>query len=198
VLVSFNSDSDELARRMNMEAAKAVRYGGLSPEEALKLVTLNPARQLRIDHRVGSLEKGKDADFAVWNGDPLSAFTRCEQTFVDGVRRYLRSEEAELHPQVMRARAELIAKATTAADARGGPAAGGEGGGGGGRGMRGGRGRAPTLLERMLEDRENTIWLRIARGLDPIPTKQGDCGCGVLSNPATPDSVPVADAVSTN
>ena len=69
--------------------------------------------------------------------------------------------------------------------------------------MRGGRGRAPTLLERMLEDRENTIWLRIARGLDPIPTKQGDCGCGVLSNPATPDtgpadSVPVADAVSTN
>ena len=55
-----------------------------------------------------------------------------------------------------------------------------------------------TLLERMLEDRENTIWLRIARGLDPIPTKQGDCGCGVLSNPATPDSVPVADAVSTD
>ena len=196
VLVSFNSDSDELARRMNMEAAKAVRYGGLSPEEALKLVTLNPAKQLRIDARVGSLEAGKDADFAVWNGDPLSAFTRCERTFVDGVQRYVREEEPAAHAAVLRARGELIAKATSAADARG-PSAGAEGaggGGGGGRGLRGGRGRAPTLLERMLEDREETVWLRIARGQDPIPTKQGDCGCGILSNPIETESVPAVDA----
>ncbi|MEY4116917.1 MAG: hypothetical protein RLZZ116_245 [Planctomycetota bacterium] len=184
VLVSFNSDSDELARRMNMEAAKAVRYGGLSPEEALKLVTLNPAKQLRVDHRVGSLEVGKDADFAIWNGEPLSAFTRCEQTWIDGVRRYSRSEESELHPKVAKARAELIAKAT--ADTGGAGAGGGPGGGmgagmGGGRGGRGGRGRPPTLLERMIEAREDYIWLRIARGLDPIPSKQGDCGCGAVN-----------------
>jgi len=179
VLVSFNSDSDELARRMNMEAAKAVRYGGLSPEEALKLVTLNPAKQLRVDHRVGSLEAGKDADFAIWNGEPLSAFTRCEQTWIDGVRRYSRSEESELHPKVVKARAELIAKATANTDAAGGGP--GAGAGGGGRGGRGGRGRPPNLLERMIEAREDYIWLRIARGLDPIPSKQGDCGCSAVN-----------------
>ncbi|MFZ4750226.1 MAG: amidohydrolase family protein [Phycisphaerales bacterium] len=192
VLVSFNSDSDELARRMNMEAAKAVRYGGLSPEEALKLVTLNPAKQLRIDGRVGSLEPGKDADFAVWNGDPLSAFTRCEETWVDGVRRYARTEEAELHAAALKSRGELLAKANAAADARGGAGAeSGGGAGGGGRGFRGGRGR-PTLLSRMLEEREDTIWLRIARGLPPIPTIQGDCGCGVVNDQNA--IVPAAEA----
>jgi len=71
VLVSFNSDSDEMARRMNLEAAKAVKYGGVPEEEALKFVTINPARQLRVDGRVGSLEPGKDADFVVWSGHPL-------------------------------------------------------------------------------------------------------------------------------
>ena len=65
VVVSFNSDSDDLARRMNVEAAKAVKYGGLSEEDALKFVTLNPAIQLGIEERVGSLEKGKDADFVL-------------------------------------------------------------------------------------------------------------------------------------
>ena len=184
VVVSFNSDSDELARRMNMEAAKAMRYGGLSPEDALKLVTLNPAKQLRVDNRVGSLEAGKDADFAVWNGDPLSAFTRCEQTWIDGVRRYARSEESEWSAKVVKARAELIAKAT--ADTGGSSAGGGPGGGtgagmGGGRGGRGGRGRPPSLLERMVEAREDFIWLRIARGLEPIPTRQGDCGCSAVN-----------------
>ena len=173
VLVSFNSDSDELARRMNMEAAKAVRYGNLSPEEALKLVTLNPAKQLRIETRVGSLEVGKDADFAIWNGEPLSAFTRCEETYVDGVRRYSRADDEKANAEVVRMRAELIAKATAS------PAARDDAGGGrGGEGGRGRRGRPPTLMERMLEDRENQIWLRIARGLEPIPSKQGDCGCG--------------------
>jgi len=175
VLVSFNSDSDELARRMNMEAAKAVRYGNLSPEEALKLVTLNPAKQLRIETRVGSLEVGKDADFAIWNGEPLSAFTRCEETYVDGVRRYSRADDEKANAEVVRMRAELIAKATAS------PAARDDAGGGrGGEGGRGRRGRPPTLMERMLEDRENQIWLRIARGLEPIPSKQGDCGCGEL------------------
>jgi N-acetylglucosamine-6-phosphate deacetylase len=176
VLVSFNSDSDELARRMNMEAAKAVRYGNLSPEEALKLVTLNPAKQLKIDGRTGSLEVGKDADFVVWNGEPLSAFTRCEETYVDGVRRYSRAEDEKANAEVARMRAALIAKATASpASPTAGP--GGPPGEGGGRGR---RGRPGSLLERMLENREDTIWLRIARGLEPIPTKQGDCGCGPL------------------
>ncbi len=181
VLVSFNSDSDELARRMNMEAAKAVRYGGLSPEQALALVTINPAKQLRIDHRTGSLEVGKDADFAIWNGDPLSAFTRCEETWVDGLRRYRRADESAQHDAIRSSRATLIAKAIGPAnEAQGSRANDGEGRGG----MRGGRGRGgrpPNLLERMLDAREDAIWLRIARGQDPFPTKQGECGCGADS-----------------
>jgi imidazolonepropionase-like amidohydrolase len=186
VLVSFNSDSNELARRMNMEAAKGVRYGNLSPEEALKLVTLNPAKQLRIDAHTGSLEVGKDADFAVWNGDPLSSFTRCEETWVDGVRRYARIADEIAASEVARARAALIAKATASPSARDAGSAGtGESG-------RGRRGRPNSLMDRMLEDRENTIWLRIARGLEPIPSRQGDCGCGPLQT-NTAATVPVME-----
>ena len=92
VVVSFNSDSDELSRRMNTEAAKAVRYGGVPEDEALKFVTLNPAIQLGIDEWVGSLEAGKDADFVVWSGHPLSTYTVCEQTWIDG-RKYFDLED---------------------------------------------------------------------------------------------------------
>ena len=84
VVVSFNSDSSELARRLNLEAAKAVRYGEVPQEEALKFVTLNPAKQLGIDRWVGSLEVGKHADLALWSGHPLSTYSRCEKTWVDG------------------------------------------------------------------------------------------------------------------
>ncbi len=84
VLTSINSDSDEMARRLNAEAAKAMRYGGLSETDALALVTINPARQLRVDARVGSLEPGKDADFVLWNRSPLSSMARVEQTWIDG------------------------------------------------------------------------------------------------------------------
>ncbi|MEM9366852.1 MAG: amidohydrolase family protein [Planctomycetota bacterium] len=84
VVVSFNSDFAELGRHLNTEAAKAVKYGGLEPQEALKFVTLNPAKQLRIDERVGSLEVGKDADLVIWSGPPLSTTSRCEQTWIDG------------------------------------------------------------------------------------------------------------------
>jgi N-acetylglucosamine-6-phosphate deacetylase len=84
VVVSFNSDDQELARHLNHEAAKAVKYGKLEPHEALKFVTLNPAKQLRIEEFVGSIEVDKHADFVIWNGDPLSAMTRCEQTWIDG------------------------------------------------------------------------------------------------------------------
>ncbi len=88
VLTSFNSDNAELATRMNTEAAKAVKYGGLSEEEALKFVTLNPAIQLGIEDRVGSLEVGKDADFVIWSDHPLSTFASAEQTWVDGIKRF--------------------------------------------------------------------------------------------------------------
>jgi imidazolonepropionase-like amidohydrolase len=111
VLVSFNSDSDELARRLNTEAAKAVKWGGLPEEEALKFVTLNPARQLKVDHRVGSLEKGKDADFVLWNGHPLSTYTMCEQTWIDGRRFFDREEDRRLSEEVRHQRATLIQKA---------------------------------------------------------------------------------------
>jgi N-acetylglucosamine-6-phosphate deacetylase len=83
VTVSFNSDSSDHARRLNFEAAKAVKYGGTPEAEALKFVTLNPAKQLGIDHRVGSLESGKDADFVIWSGSPLDSATRCLETWVD-------------------------------------------------------------------------------------------------------------------
>lgn len=110
VVVSFNSDDAELGTRLNLEASKAVKYGGISPEEALKFVTLNPAKQLRIDQYVGSLEVGKQADFAVWNGDPLSTFTRCEQTWIDGARYFDRAEDASLRTEVSSMRNTLIQK----------------------------------------------------------------------------------------
>jgi imidazolonepropionase-like amidohydrolase len=84
ILVSINSDSNERIRRLFNDAAKAIKYGGLSEEEALKLVTLNPAIQLGVDKIVGSLEVGKDGDVAIFNEHPLSAYTRCEMTIIEG------------------------------------------------------------------------------------------------------------------
>ena len=110
VVVSFNSDDNELARHLNQEAAKAIKYGGVPREEALKFVTLNPARQLRIDHLVGSLEPGKHADFVVWNGDPLSNFIRCEQTWIDGRRYFSRDDDAHMQEQALKKRNTLIQK----------------------------------------------------------------------------------------
>jgi imidazolonepropionase-like amidohydrolase len=124
VLVSFNSDSDELARRMNWEAAKAVRYGGLAPEEALKFVTINPARQLRIDHRTGSLEQGKDADFVVWSEGPLSTYSRCEQTWIEGACHFSMKQVAAHREAIKRERERLIQKILT--QAHGQPAKPGE------------------------------------------------------------------------
>ncbi len=86
VNVSFNSDSSDHARRLNLEAAKAVKYGGTPPEESLRFVNLNPARQLRVDHPVGSLEPGKHGDFAVWSGHPLASSSVCLQTLDRGTR----------------------------------------------------------------------------------------------------------------
>jgi imidazolonepropionase-like amidohydrolase len=114
VLVSFNSDSGELARRMNLEAAKAIKYGGLSEVDALALVTINPARQLRIDEWVGSLEKGKDADVVIWSGHPLSTHTICEKTWVDGIKRFDRAEDLAARDEVAAERAGLIERVKNA------------------------------------------------------------------------------------
>ncbi len=84
VVTSFNSDSNELARRLLGEAAKAVRYGGLSQAEALAFITLNPARQLGLGQRLGSLEVGKDGDFSLWTGSPFDPTSRCLETFIEG------------------------------------------------------------------------------------------------------------------
>ncbi len=92
VLVSINSDSAEHARRLNTEAAKAMRWGGLSEDEALALVTINPAKQLRIDSRVGSLDVGKDADITVWTHHPLSSYTTADRVYIDG-RQVLRPQD---------------------------------------------------------------------------------------------------------
>ena len=97
VLTSVNSDSAELARRLNTEAAKSVRWGGLTDDEALALVTINPAKQLRVDRRVGSLEVGKDADVVVWTHHPLSSYAIADRVYIDGTVYYDRvSEDARL------------------------------------------------------------------------------------------------------
>lgn len=86
VLTGINSDDAEMSRRLNQEAAKAVKYGGVSEEEAWKMVTLNPARMLRLDHRLGSIATGMDADVVLWSTNPLSIDAKAEQTYVDGVK----------------------------------------------------------------------------------------------------------------
>lgn len=84
VLVSLNSDSAELMRHLNDEAAKTLKYGGLSETEALSLITINPARQLMIDNKVGSIEVGKDADLTIFDKHPLSNFSKVEKVYIDG------------------------------------------------------------------------------------------------------------------
>lgn len=126
VNVGFNSDSDELARRLNTEAAKAIKYGGMPPEEAIKTVTLNPAKSLKIDARVGSLEPGKDADFAIWNGSPLSPYSACEQTWIEGRKYFDRAADLAGREALAKERAALIAHARAAKkDTPGGGAGGG-------------------------------------------------------------------------
>ena len=114
VVVSFNSDSSELARRLNLEAAKAVKYGGVVPEEALKFVTFNPAAQLGLADRVGSLEPGKDADFVIWSGDPLSTRSVVDETWVDGVLYFDRERDPELRRALAAERDALLAAARAA------------------------------------------------------------------------------------
>ncbi|MGH7244080.1 MAG: amidohydrolase family protein [Phycisphaerales bacterium] len=110
VVVSFNSDSDEMARRLNLEAAKAVKYGNLSEEEALKFVTINPAIQMGIEKRVGSLEPGKEADVVIWSADPLSVEAHAERVYVDGREMFSLDMDAKLRKQNNMNRQRIIQK----------------------------------------------------------------------------------------
>lgn len=114
VLTAFNSDDAEMARRLNQEAAKAVLFGGVSEEDALKFVTLNPAKMLHIDDRVGSIKTGKDADVVVWNNNPLSVYAKAQHTFVDGIEYFNRERDAKLRKQVREERNALIQKSLNA------------------------------------------------------------------------------------
>ncbi len=110
VLTGFNSDDAEMARRLNQEAGKAVKYGGMPQEEALKLVTLNPAKMMHIDDRVGSIKAGKDADLVLWSDNPLSVYARAEKTFVDGIA-YWDFEKDEIKQQeLVKEQARLVQK----------------------------------------------------------------------------------------
>jgi imidazolonepropionase-like amidohydrolase len=114
VNVGFNSDDAELARRLNTEAAKAVKYGGVPEEEAIKFVTLNPAKSLKIDDKVGSIEVGKDADFAIWSGSPLSPYSACEQTWIEGRKYFDRAADLAGREALAKERDALIAEAGSA------------------------------------------------------------------------------------
>jgi imidazolonepropionase-like amidohydrolase len=107
VTTSLHSDNQEIASRMNWEAGKLLRTG-LTEEQALSTVTNQSAAAIAIDDRVGSLEPGKDGDFVVWSGNPLSQFTRAEQTWLDGRRYFSLEEDAVLREQIERERTQLI------------------------------------------------------------------------------------------
>ena len=104
VLVSLNSDSAELMRHLNTEAAKAMKYGGLNEDEALALITINPARQLMIDNRVGSIEPGKDADIVFFDRHPLSNYSKVTRVLIDGSEYFNRDRDlsARAHDQARR------------------------------------------------------------------------------------------------
>lgn len=110
--VAFNSDDAEMARRLNQEAAKAVMYGGVSEDEAWKFVTLNPAKMLRVDDKVGSIKPGKDADVVLWNDNPLSIYAKPLQTYVDGIKYFDVEADKQIRAEILKERARLIQKMT--------------------------------------------------------------------------------------
>ena len=209
VVVSFNSDSDEMARRLSVEASKGHKYSRLadgsftlSPEEALKFVTINPAKQLRIDARVGSIEVGKDADLALWTTDPLSSMTRCERTFVDGREYFSLEKDAALRKRDSAERNRLLQKVLAGSDKKKdaakpdgekGPPAGGPGGRPGRRPPQGGGEQLDDSLDASVAVAANTLVERtrlqavaarraaylnlVRKGVDPADARMGDCGC---------------------
>ncbi len=110
VNVGINSDDAEMGRRLNQEAAKGVKYGGMSQEEAWKMVTLNPAIMLKLDKQTGSLKSGKDADVVIWSDNPLSIYAKAENTYVDGICYYSLQKDEEARKILAKERNRLIQK----------------------------------------------------------------------------------------
>ena len=106
--VAINSDDAEMGRRLNQEAAKGVKYGGMSEEEAWKMVTLNPAKLLHLDDRMGTVAPGKDADLVVWSDNPLSIYAKVEKTFIDGTLYYDREADMERMVAISKERNDII------------------------------------------------------------------------------------------
>ncbi|MEL6667996.1 MAG: amidohydrolase family protein [Bacteroidota bacterium] len=117
VLVAINSDDAEMGRRLNQEAGKSVLYGNMSEEEALKMVTLNPARMLHIDDRVGSIKVGKDADLVLWTDNPLSIYARPLYTFIDGIDYFNHERDAEMRAAIEQERNALVQRSLDAKEA---------------------------------------------------------------------------------
>jgi imidazolonepropionase-like amidohydrolase len=108
--VAINSDDAEMARRLNHEAAKSVKYGGMSEEDAWKMVTLNPAKMLHVDDKVGSIKVGKDADLVLWSDNPLSIYAKSEKTIVDGIVYFDRAKDQQMRKETQAERNRLIQK----------------------------------------------------------------------------------------
>jgi len=117
IVTAVNSDDAEMGRRLNQEAAKAIKYGGLTEEEAWKLCTLNPAKLLHIDKYVGSIKAGKHADIVIWNANPLSIYASVEKTFVDGICYYDAAADAAMQKAIADEKARITKKMIAAKNA---------------------------------------------------------------------------------
>jgi N-acetylglucosamine-6-phosphate deacetylase len=173
VNTSYNSDSDELARRMNLEAAKALKYArpasGLTPADAFNFVTINPAKQLGIDGRTGSLEEGKDADLVIWSDNPLSTRAIAEVVYIEGVEVYSLEQDRVHRSRIASERQRLIQKilADPSSPARD-PAPGERGG------------DRPVVDSP--PDRMGVLASWIRAGFHPDDMRPGDCGCGIINH----------------
>lgn len=123
VRATINSDSDERVRRLNVDAAKLMRYGGLTEDQALATITINGAWQLGMDQRTGSIEVGKDADLSIWNAHPLSVYARVERTMIEGETYFDRAQDAANRAKLAEERAALERAEPNIAPGRGGPGA---------------------------------------------------------------------------
>ncbi len=108
VVTAINSDSREMSRRLNQEAAKSVKYGGISEEDAWKFVTLNPAKLLHIDDKVGSIKVGKNADIVLWSGHPMSVYSKAEKTLIEGVTYFDIERDKQSREAIKKEKSELI------------------------------------------------------------------------------------------
>jgi len=108
VTVAINSDDAEMIRRLNQEAGKTVKYGGMSELEAWKMVTINPAKLLHLDDRTGSIKEGKDADLVLWSGHPMSVYSKAEKTIIDGATYFDLEKDKQLRESVKKERSQLI------------------------------------------------------------------------------------------